>query len=93
MTERADAAGAGPDAAALGAAVRAAIALRGQWAMPVTVLRYGDSGEYEARPAPGLPAGERPFSVVAEFDRDELDDLASYTEADLDRYVAEVLCW
>ena len=79
-------------------AVRDALANRSRWPMPVVVLRFEDTGAFGAFPQSALadPAWRergRPYQLVAELDRAELDQLASYSEEELEEYIAQVFFW
>ena len=87
-------------------AVRTAIARRREWEMPVLVLRFTDGpapdaeqgSSYAAVPETQMNLRSwggrgREYEPVAEFDRDELDELADYSAADLEEYLADLLLW
>ena len=79
-------------------AVRTAIEQRSSWATPLVILRFEDSGAFTTFPQELLadarwPERGRPYQVLAELDRAELDQLAGYSEEELKDYAEQVLWW
>ena len=79
-------------------AMREALANRSRWLMPVVILRFEDTGAFGAFPQTALadPAWRergRPYQLVAELDRAELEQLASYDEEELQEYTGQVFFW
>jgi hypothetical protein len=94
------------EAVRIAAVVRKAIESRRQWLMPVLILRFtdgpspypGEETPYAAVPETELAGNQwcgrgRTYDTLGEFDRDELDELADYSEEDLIQYAAEMLLW
>jgi hypothetical protein len=79
-------------------AVRAAIENRARWAMPLVILRFEDSGAFTACPQELLADARwsergRPYQILAELDRADLDQLAGYSDEELKEYTEQVLWW
>lgn len=89
----------------MAAALRRAVENRRSWPMPAVLLRFtdgdaptGGSGPFDAAPETELtrrtwPGFGRAYETAAEFDADELEELADYSEEDLVDYVSEILIW
>lgn len=84
--------------------IQEAIERRAQWMLPAVIIQItdgqgpitsGGNGEFEALPQAMMTdiswcGRGREYSVVCELDRDVLDELAQYPEADLTAYAAEL---
>jgi hypothetical protein len=79
-------------------AVRAAIDNRTSWPDPIVILRFEDTGGFTACPQELMadaawPERGRPYQVLAELDRAELNQLAGYSDEELKEYTEQVLWW